>query len=164
MCYFVFVGIRPAHHALLVERFTQVGFQLLGTENADILAAFPKADAVSIVVHGGCSCDLYAERATSFDEAAARAAYQKKKWSAAKIERAIQGKRPLERPVHKSFREEFAVVVRATGDARLFSHSFCGEVDTERVVAKGHSKLPLQQYLAQGGVYPPDVVHDVRVA
>jgi hypothetical protein len=162
MCYFVFVGLPEAQQPLLVERITKAGFEVRGTSNSAVRAAFPKNDVVSVITRGGCSCDICGEPTPAFDEDAERAKYQKKNWSPAKIERAILGKRPLERPVFASFRDSFVQVLHASGAARLLAHSFSGDVETEDVTVRGSRPLPLDQYLQDGGAYEVDVIHNVR--
>ena len=162
MCYFVFVGVRARQRSAFVRRLSDAGCQVMSTANASVQAAFPEGDAVSVVVHNGCSCDLYAERRAAFDEDAQRAKYRKKKWSPAKIERAIVGKRPRERPSFAAFRDAFAAVVRDAGGARILAHSFSGNVETEAVEVTGTASLSLDEYLDAGGAYVADVVHHVR--
>jgi len=162
MCYFVFVGLPEAQQPMLVERLTKAGFEVRGTSNSAVRAAFPKNDVVSVITRGGCSCDIWGEPAPAFDEHAERAKYQKKNWSPAKIERAILGKRPLERPVFASFRDCFVQVLHDSGAARLLAHSFSGDAETEDVTVRGSRPLSLDQYLQDGGAYESDVVHHVQ--
>jgi hypothetical protein len=163
MCYFVFVGLPGAHQLALATRLTKAGCQLASTDNAGIRAAFPKGDVVSVVTRGGCSCDLYAERRFGFDEEAERAKYRKKKWSAAKIDRAIFAKRPQERPAFAAFREAFAAIAREAGGARIMTHSFSGSVETEDVQVTKTITLTLDDYLHAGGSFVADVLHRIRI-
>jgi len=162
MCYFVFVGLPAQQQAMLVEQLTKAGFEVGSTGNAAVRAAFPKTDIVSVVTRGGCSCDIYGEPAPAFDEDAQREKYRRKNWSDAKIERAILGRRPVERPIFGAFRDSLALLVRASGAVRILAHSFSGDVETEPVVVGETKHLRLQQYLDEAGVYGVDIVHDVR--
>ena len=162
MCYFVFVGTPRVRHEGFTRRLVDAGCQVAATGNVDVRAAFPNGDVVSVVVHNGCSCDLYAERSVRFDEEAQRARYRKKNWSDAKIERAILGKRPRERPAFAAFRHALAVAIREVGSARILAHSFSGSVDAEPMQIAGTSRMSVEEYLCAEGVYAPDVVHDIR--
>ena len=162
MCYFVFIGVPARQQPMLFEQLTRAGFEVRPSANPTVRAAFPKGDAVSVVTRGGCSCDIFGAPAPAFDEDAERAKYQRKNWSPAKIERAILGKRPTERPVFALFRNSFALVLQASSTARILAHSFSGDVETEHVAAPEIRILPVQKYLDDAGAYEVDVVHDVR--
>jgi hypothetical protein len=162
MCYFVFVGVSERHPAMLVEYLTKAGFGVVTTTNTGVRSSFPEGDAISGVLCGGCSCDIYAEH-QSFDEAIERARYRKKNWSTAKIERVIREKRSRERATVAVFRDAFASLVRTSGDARVLAHCFSGNVDTEELRVSSRRSLTLEEYLEAGGTYDLDIVHDVRI-
>jgi hypothetical protein len=162
MCYFVFVGVPQVHHEAFAQRMADAGCQIIDTGNVSIRAAFPKGDRVSVVVRNGCSCELYAERGVHFDDDALRARYRRKKWSGAKIERAVVAKRPQERASFAAFRGAIATVVREAGGARIFATSFSGAVDAEIVKVSGRSSMTVEEYLSVGGAFAADVVHDIQ--
>jgi hypothetical protein len=163
MCYFVFVGVPERHHGLLAELFAAARFDVHPTSNLTVHRIFPDADAIFTVCHGGCSCDVYARRDQALADAAMRTKYEKKGWSASKIEKALRSRRSPEKPQVEAFGNSFASLVKAVGSARLFAHSFAGNVETEEVVTDKRSTLTLSTYLEHGGAYPVDVVHDIRV-
>jgi len=162
MCYFVFVGLPERQQPTFVAALTKAGFEVRVTSNAAVRSAFPKTDVVSVVTRGGCSCDICGEPVAAFDEAAEREKYRRKSWSSAKIERAILGKRPVERPTFAAFRDAFARVLHDLGSGRILAHSFAGDAETEHVAVRESRPLLLSKYLADAGAYAVDVVHDVR--
>lgn len=161
MCYLVLVGVRDHRHSLLVSEMTSRGFVVDGTRNPTVLSVFPARDVVSAITYGMCSCDIYASRRRAFDEQAARRKYEKKGWSAAKIERAISARRPRERERFAAFRTGFAELVRSAGSARILAHCFSGLYDTEPVVLQGRETLRLEDYLANVGEFETDRIYDV---
>jgi hypothetical protein len=162
MCYFVFIGVPARYHGLLVEHFTAVRFDVHPTSNLTVHRIFPEADAIFTVCHGGCSCDIYARRDPALAHAAMRAKYENKGWSKSKIEKALRSRRPLDKPQAEAFRDSFASLVKAAGSARLFAHSFAGDVETEEVLTDKRTGLTLATYLEHGGAYHVDVLHDIR--
>jgi hypothetical protein len=100
----------------------------------------------------------------NFDEQAERRRYEKRGWSPSKIERAMRGRRrPHEGVQFVAFREAFARIVRATGEARLVAHEFSGNIEDEEVALKRGDIVRLVDYIDASGAYERDVVHDVRV-
>lgn len=162
MCYFVFVAVSHHGHPEVVARFTALGFDVVPTSNSEIRSSFNEHDAISVVSHQGCSCDIYA--AKPFDEDAERARYRKKGWSAAKIERALAGRRPKTQPVCELFKDAFAATVRSCGSARILAHNFKGNVDTESIGSPPLTTITLDHYLSRQGRYPADVVHNVTLS
>ncbi len=163
MCYFVFVGAPKRQHSTLMESLVNAGFEVSVTQNQTIVATFPKSDTVSVVSYKGCSCDIYAEKPVSFDEAAERARYRKKGWSKSKIDRAILGKRRPERPALASFRNCLATFTRRTKSVRVLAHFFHGAVDTEPVAVKHQRAVSLEEYLQASGTFAADVLYEIRV-
>jgi len=162
MCHFLFVGIAQRHQPLLLEQLTKAGFEAQQSRNTPISAVFPVGDVVTTVTRGGCSCGVCGQASREFDEAAERRKYEKKGWSCAKIERAILGRRPSERPEFVAFRELFARVVLAVGSGRLLAHWVSGSVETEAVGALPSCRLALDEYLARSGACNDDVIYDVQ--
>jgi hypothetical protein len=162
MCYFVFLGVSQRHVAGARETLELGGLSVAASLNPDVRASFPADDSVQVITRGGCSCDIYAQVTTVFDEDALRTRYRRKGWSSSKIERAVLAKRPAERAQFASFRSAVAAIVQAAGSVRLFAHSFSGDTDSERVVVEGSRTMTLGQYLESRGAYEVDVVCDLR--
>lgn len=160
MCYFVFVGVPPAHRHQ-VEELCSLDFEVSDWGGLPIKAVFPRGDSIVCVTRGGCSCGIYHSAPHGFDENAERRKYEKKGWTKAKIERAMLGRR-REQPVFARFRVGFANVVRAVGSARIFAHSFTGsDIETEPVAACNVRRLSLEDYLTAHGFYEADAIWDI---
>lgn len=162
MCYFVFVGIAESRRAFALSSLVDAGFHVGTTGNDAIRSCFLREDSVLVVSHGGCSCGIYAKRPITSAHAAQLGKYRKKGWSEAKIRRAMAAKRDREPPMLAVFRDCFASIVRASGSARILAHSFAGDMETEQVCIERFGLLDIEEYLACGGSYSADLVHDVR--
>lgn len=158
MCYFVFIGFPSEHVPEITRRLSGVGLSTGVVSNPSVRGAFSAADAVLAITHQGCSCDLYGAQPTRFDEASVRRSYERKGWSKAKIDRAVAGRRPTERPIFGAFRRCIAELARDLGPIRLLAHDFSGSVDSEPVAARGRERRTLEEFERDGGSYPADVV------
>jgi hypothetical protein len=168
MCYFVTLGVPASRAAAAVHalRGAKPGFSVRPCQNPSVAAAFPKSDQIFEITHDGCSCDLFlAASSPADDEPKQREQYQRKGWSEAKIERALAGRRLAHRGRQKGaaveFREAVVKLVGETGGLRLLSHMYSGNVDTEMVRPAGRQSLRVHSFVANGGVFPEDVVVDI---
>jgi len=105
------------------------------------------------------------QRANDHDEAERRR-YQKKGWSAGKVERALQASRAARGRDHTSqdarrFREAIVGLLRRTESIRLFVHTYSGAFDTEPVHTTQRTRLTVDEYQRAFGTIPEDVLVEV---
>ena len=94
-------------------------------------------------------------------QARARAEYQKKGWSEAKISRALQSKRESEsrrEDKYAIFRRSMAALVDAIGPVRLFVHMYGGELKTENVGIAKQLTVYLQDFESSAESFPSDTI------
>jgi len=116
------------------------------------------------VTDGGCSCSIYRgplDRSTQNEHAHWRRRYQRKGWSAAKIERALESKRE-DRQRRRDAAAEFcgAVehIIKSGGVVAVLAHGFQGRFAEEQVRILSHTAITLIEYLAGEGRLPEDTV------
>ena len=168
MCHFITVGV-PARHRESIEALGRgrggLGFD--PATNRSVLRLFPPGDAVFFLTHRGCSCALYSEpteTTTEEDEAADRARYRRKRWSEAKIARAIEAKAKLHhgaRENRRRFHDAISPVVQRLGRVRLFAHWYDGRIDTEEIGPADRLRIPLAEFSRQGGAFPVDKIVEI---
>ena len=168
MCYFVTLGVPAAGAAAAVHalREAKPGLSVRPCQNPSVSASFPKSDQIFEITHGGCSCDLFLAAASpAGDEPRQREQYRRKGWSETKIERALAGRRLAHRGRQTAaaveFRETVVKLAGVAGGLRLLSHMYSGNVDTEMVSHIGRQSLLVHDFVANGGVFPEDVIVDI---
>src|SRR5215510_7292371 len=157
MCRLVTLGIDKS----LGSAFREVGdaregFAVDPSRNPSVARLFPPSDLLLEITVGGCSCGLLAAPLRSDHGEADRRRYEKKGWSAAKIERALEASRAARGQDHSSenarrFRDAIAGLLRRTPSIRLFVHMYSGAFDTERVPSGKKVKLTFEEYKSRQG-------------
>lgn len=135
MCDFLFLGFRKEPSGIR-DRFRAAGLEIAANANASVARRFPReCGAVLVVTHGGCSCDLVGGGRTGFDEPREREKLARKGWSAAKIDRAIAGKRPsgARSDTQESFRARVSEEAQLAGELYAYAHLFKGNIALEEV-------------------------------
>ncbi|MEO6925642.1 MAG: hypothetical protein ABI129_03155 [Rhodanobacter sp.] len=160
----------PRTHALLVERIAKNHLEVEVRLSPDTTAAAlcPSGNAVYLVTHGGCSCDICFEASPpdQTDTERHRAKLKNKGWSHAKIERAIS-EGSFTKGRNASLRaDSFQKVVNAfqslaseiavTSPLTLFRHMYHGAIATEQLSTVATSSLPVADFSAAH--FPPDTI------
>jgi len=167
MCHLVTLGIDKSLGSALPEFGDgREGLALDPSRNPSVARLFPPSDLLLEITVGGCSCGLLGGPLRSDHGEADRRRYEKKGWSAAKIERALEASRAARGRDHsrenaRRFREAIAGLLRRTPSIRLFLHTYGGAFDTEPVSSSKKVKLTLQEYNGRHGVIPEDVLVEI---
>jgi hypothetical protein len=156
---------------LHAEKRRRDGLGVAAAQNPRLAAAFPPADKLFWITHGGCSCDLNLSKHPDSGErtlAKERARYRKKGWSEAKVDRAMAAKHSARPSVSRGQREDTPIekltdllnrLSRVAGGVRIVTHQYSGAVD-EEVVTVGHGKASTVQAILEVGL-PADLVVDL---
>ena len=165
MCSLVYVGV-SGYDGNAAQPFLEYGFGTDAPTNPSC-AALPGTTRMQVTA-GGCSCAIYhgggdPEPTMRRDpDAQRRRNYEKKGWSAAKIERALasskrtHGTPQIDPRDHiGQFADALATLVRGGAQVTLLAHSFRGAF-TEPFDIRGQARMPLAVYLANGHVFPED--------
>jgi hypothetical protein len=171
MCYLITIGIDKSLGSVLPEFGNdREGLAVAPSRNPALAKIFPPGDLRLEITVGGCSCELFSTSASAEEEinreAAERRRYQKKGWSAAKIERALQASRVAHDRDRRGdnarrFLEAILALLERTRSVRIFAHMYSGLFDTESVVAKAHASLTRAAYQANHGAIPEDVLCEI---
>jgi hypothetical protein len=162
MCRLIMVGVGGAKSDA-TEPFRRRGLAAMPATNSTS-SVLPAATALEIAV-GGCSCDLYTCDASQdhVDGEKERRRYERKGWSAAKIDRALDASRAAaERPTVRRGRAEAFVaalqqLVTERAQITLLVHDFDG-LFTEPFRVTGEVTIPISDFVASGGRFPEDTV------
>lgn len=165
MCWFITIGIpATARDALARNPVSRCRLALTPQTATPTTALFPSGLSCVLVTRGGCACELVAK--TSDDAAAIdalRARGIRAGWSAAKIARAIDGRRVGEPRLSEAavaFRQFVAELVRETGTVWLFAHFHAGNPETDAVEAMAAAVLNVDEFVRAG--FPADTLVTVR--
>jgi len=119
------------------------------------------------ITDGHCACSVYPSRRANIarDLDDERRRYQRKGWSKAKIERAIESRRVAHaRPgsssqpdLAKCFIEAITHLVTSGARVTLLAHFFRGEFDEVFEVA-GVGRIPIDAFLEKSGEFPNDTL------
>ncbi len=165
MCEFVAVGISN-QRSTAPAIFQRSGLSAWPARNPFLRSFFHATDTIFWVTSGGCSCDLYVEEPPSVDDRDLRAKYQRKGWSLAKTERAVEAKRkrsPLPRPKLDAFRMAVDALVREVGEMRLHAHFYSGSQQEEAIPEPRARTMTLAEFLARQGTFPRDTLVAVNL-
>jgi hypothetical protein len=171
MCHLVTIGVDKSYGSSLPE-FGDVreGLTVAPSRNPSVARIFPPGDLRFEITAGGCSCGLFNISASAQElsdrEDAERRRYQKKGWSAAKIERALQASRVAHDRDQRGdnarrFQEAILALLERTRSVRIFAHMYSGLFDSEPVIAKGRTSITREDYQANRGALPEDVVVEI---
>jgi len=159
MCYFVFLGV-PQKYSTALGHFGAGQLSIGAVKNVSLKTVFPENFSYAAVTHGGCGCDLYAEKPVGDVEEKARARFVKKGWSKTKVERALESKKRAgftrERPIYRAFRQLVVALAIETGSVCLYSHFFTGDVAGEVLENGGTLRYSLAEYEDKEGTFPQD--------
>jgi len=167
MCHLVTLGIDKSLGLALPEFGGPLdGFSVEPSRNPSVARVFPPSDALLEITVGGCSCGLFPTRSKADHDEGERRRYEKKGWSAAKIERALQASRAARERDRESqnarrFREGIIALLRRTSSVRLFTHMYSGAFDSEPVSTSRTVRMSVEDYQRQHGALPEDVLVDV---
>lgn len=172
MCHLVTIGIDRALGSALPEfGNAREGLAVNPSRNPTLAKIFPPNDLrLEITVGGGCSCGLFTGRATDAEivdlEQAERRRYEKRGWSRAKIDRAIQASRAAHQRDQRGenahrFQDAIIALLERTSSVRIFLHTYSGSFETEPVVSKGRTALTRDAYRSNRGSIPEDVLVEV---
>jgi hypothetical protein len=143
MCCFLTVGVRETGVAILdAERRRRDGLAIASARNPRLIAAFPPADKLFWITHGGCSCDLDLSNRPQLSERPVErewARYRKKGWSEARIGRALAAKHSPRPPLSQGQRVDTPAerlahllnrLARVAGGVRILTHQYSGPIES----------------------------------
>jgi hypothetical protein len=167
MCLLVTLGIEKSLGSTLSE--FESGREALAVDpsrNPSVGRLFPPTDVLLEITVGGCSCGLFPTPAKADHGEGERRRYEKKGWSAAKIERALQASRAArgrdtERQNARRFREGIVALLRRTSSVRLFAHMYSGAFDSELVSSGRRITMTVGEYQRQRGTLQEDVLVEI---
>lgn len=175
MCYFLTISVPAKHEALVANRFGR-GFGVIETKNASLQAAFPQSNRMFLLTSGMCSCDLYFDakfagplRNPESRAAKLRADYQRRGWSATKIERAIeqslalQSFKPPPSGLRTDVRMGLAEVFAAAGEGGIFAHFYSEDIESVRFQLMPRFKWTLEQFREGETALPTDTIVLVKL-
>jgi hypothetical protein len=157
MCYFITVGI-PDEDVPLLDDHLPRGLDLAPSANPSVLEQMGPGFRTYLLTSGGCSCDLFRKprTATEHDEQELlRHKYEKKGWSAAKIDRALaqrrQSRGPEPSPGLAIVVQRFlAQLATRAGQVAVLVHWYRGDVEKTQFACKTGRVLPAETVSAEG--------------
>ena len=167
MCHLVTLGIDKSLGPTRLDfGGAREGLAVDPSRNPSVARLFPPSDLLLEVTAGGCSCGLFPTPAKVDHDEVERRRYEKKGWSVAKIERALQASRSArgrdrESQNERRFREGIVGLLRRTSSLRLFAHMYSGAFDSELVSSSGTIKMTVAEYQKEHGALPEDVLVEI---
>jgi hypothetical protein len=167
MCHLVTLGIdKSLGSALPAFGTARESLAVDPSRNPSVGRLFPPGDLLLEITVGGCSCGLFPTPAKADHDEGERRRYEKKGWSAAKIERALQSSRAArgrdrESENARRFREGIVALLRRTSSVRLFAHMYRGAFDSEAVSSLSSIRMTVDEYQRQHGALPEDVLVEI---
>jgi len=161
MCVIVTVGV-AGFRGDAAAPFRAAGFAAESALNPTS-AAMPRDAKRLDITAGGCSCSFYCgDTPQRPDPDIARRRYERKGWSQAKIDRAIEAShspRTSSRRNDLSGQFTAAIETLAKQGARvtLLAHMFSGSFDEPFEIA-GTTEMPLEHYLKTENHFPEDML------
>jgi hypothetical protein len=158
MCYFITIGV-PESKARELEEQARPAMSAWRCENKHIMAHLDPNFHGHVLTTGMCSCDLYSEPfdGETQEEHARRLQekYRKKRWSEAKLKRAIADATAVEKHHLSGLRADARELIARMADASkrvyVFVHMYSGNQMTEKVVVKHGPTVPSQEF--RSGAY-----------
>lgn len=161
MCYFLTVAVPEGKADILQTRIPR-NVHVDAVANKSLLSQLPVGFCTFVLTRGGCSCDLYSEMTTQdvrrrHDalEARLRRKYEKKGWSATKIQRAFTEASDHVQPIDAVPAGLDAAVQRLIGElakdvggVALLVHFYDGPVDSEDIAVRKRTVVPSSVLLA----------------
>jgi len=124
---------------------------------AGLGASLPLDGTRLLITDGHCACSLAASLSPrrAFDIGGERQRYERKGWSAAKIERALEAKRTAHgRPDGKAdYAKDFVAAIEELATARARVTLFASD-DSSSFRVAGSTRLPLGDFVSSGGNFP----------
>ena len=167
MCHLVTLGIDKSLGSTPPEfGGVREGLAVDPSRNPSVRRLFPPSDVLLEITVGGCSCGLFPTPAKADHDEGQRRRYEKKRWSAAKLERALQASRAArgrdrESQNARRFREGILALLRRTSSVRLFAHMYSGAFDSELVSSIRSVSMTADEYQTQHGALPEDVLVEI---
>lgn len=161
MCWFITIAVPATAQGLIAGGTAARGQLSLTPQTATpTTALFPSGARCALITHGGCACALFAvprDDTSALD--ALRARGIRAGWSAAKLARAIDGRRAREPRLGEAaaaFRQFVADLAREAGTVWLFAHFHASSPHTDAVGATDSTVLDVAAFLRSG--FPPDTL------
>jgi hypothetical protein len=147
----------------IVATFRRFGLDAVPASNP-VCSMMVDAERLEVTT-GGCSCALYSDDPPDVPSGyeKMRRGYERKGWSKAKIDRAIEASRlAAARPSSKPDKAvDFVAAIKelADGRARIFllAHDFRG-LFTEPFPIAGKASMTIDDYVTGGGKFPADTL------
>ncbi len=167
MCSIVYVGV-SGYRGDAMQLFMQAGFKTASISNPTA-GALPGSIRFEVTV-GGCSCALYSggEVTTAKDPDQLRRKYEKKGWSAAKIDRALASATrshttpQLDPRDHRSqFVSAVKALVEGGGYVTLLAHFFDGSFSAPFAIL-GSTRIELGEYAKTRNSFPEDSLVSIQ--
>ena len=166
MCYFVTVGVNEDNASWLLDSIPR-GMAIYPYANKSITKHLPKSYRTYVITSGMCSCDLFRrsfENSPSAEEHTdrLRLKYEKKGWTPAKIQRAIDqssATQPLETFVGlcPDLRKLLADIVERVDDMALVVHFYHErEIENEKIAVSEGELIPVDSFVANEPVLTED--------
>jgi len=156
MCYYISIAVPERS----VEQLTAAipnGFVLHESQNASIMRAIPDGFRLFVLSQGMCCCGLFweASEGETVEQARSRLRkkFEKRKWSPAKIERAIESSvgshkfDSVPAGFADSVREFIAEFVESHDQVVIIAHWYDGDIESERIPVTGTSTVSSSGFL-----------------
>lgn len=135
MCHFLTIAVPRKSVPEVPEKFRRT-IRFDEHTNQSVIRHAPSEWTCFTATSGGCSCDFYRVPFDDSDDSANRVKkYQRKGWSDAKIQRALDCRKEIPR-VAPGLREDILELVTdltsELGEIRLALHWYSGDVETEK--------------------------------
>ena len=167
MCWMLYVGV-SSYRGDAVQPFRKYGFGTALASNPTC-AFLPGALRLEVTA-GWCSCGIYAgaRKAKPGNLDHQRRKYEKKGWSAAKIERALASATRTHttpqinpRDHAAQFADAIKTLVEGNGKVTLLAHFFDGAF-TEPFEISGSTRTSLEDYVTGGNSFPHDSLVSIQ--
>ncbi|CAN5916667.1 hypothetical protein BH11VER1_BH11VER1_21990 [soil metagenome] len=134
MCHFLTISIPGQAIPEVPDRFRD-GIFFSEQNNSSINRFIPNEWSSFTVTTGGCSCDLYRDPKSPFEDSELLIKqYRKKGWSEAKIQRALESRKQTAshaRGLRADVLELMEDLVKSHGEIRIALHWYAGDIGTE---------------------------------
>jgi hypothetical protein len=170
MCYLVTIGTRESRASVEALLGDDRLLAVRPSNNSSLRSVFPQSDQLFELTSGYCSCALVIQstpRSVEEQRARLRTRYRRRRWSQAKIARALaEWEAAHERRLgtQAAPKTQLSAVLRALaskpGGLRVLVHFYSGQFDSEEIRTGGRVSVPVDRFV-EAGIIAEDKVAEI---